>query len=305
MKRPAYFVLSLLLCALARQGLCANAEGTAAASFLKLPVDARSAGLGEAVAGDAHGAMALFQNPAGLAANKTAAFGYGHAALLEEISYDVLGAAVPAGRAGVVGAGAQYLKYGSFASLDNTGAAAGSLSPRDSAVALGYGLDLADGFLAGVTVKSLNSKISGSASTSVLDLGLLLNDDVVSMGFTAQNMGKGLKFNKEASPLPVNLKFGVSVRYLEDWQWVADFNFPKDGPAWVAAGAEYAFKFNEAWALLGRAGYNTAAADTKGLNGLALGFGLARENLSFDYAFRTLGLLGGTHHLGLTYRLGD
>lgn len=304
MKKTLRIILTLLMCAAARQGFCANTAGSGAVPFLKLPADARSAGMGEAVAGAASGPMALFQNPAGLAPGKAASLAFSHALLVEDISYDVLGAAVPLKNGGVIGAGAQYLRYGSFASLDNTGAPAGSLSPRDGAFALGYGFTLLEEITAGITVKYLNSKISGSAATAAMDLGFMLHDESFSMGFTAQNMGKGLKFREEESPLPVNLKFGMNVHYVENWLFTADFNFPKDGSAWVAAGAEYAFTRKENWTLLGRAGYNTAAVDTKGVNGLSAGFGLVRNGLSFDYAFRTMGMLGSTHHLGLTYRPG-
>lgn len=304
MKKTARLILTLLLCASARQGLCVNTAGSSAVPFLSLPADARSAGMGEAVAGAVRGPMALFQNPAGLPTNARTAFSFSHALLMEDISYDVLGVALPLKNGGVLGVGAQYLQYGSFGSLDNTGAAAGSLSPKDSAFSLGYGVALDEEFFAGATAKYISSKISGSAAATALDLGFYLKDESFSMGFTAQNLGKGLKFHKEASPLPTNLKFGLNVHYIKDWQLAMDFNFPKDGSAWVAAGAEYVLRRGDNWALLGRAGYNTAATDTKGINGVSAGFGLARNNLSFDYAFRTMGVLGSTHHLGLTYSLG-
>jgi len=304
MKNNVRIILILLMCAAARQGLCANTAGSGAVPFLNLSVDARSAGMGEVTAGAASGPMALFQNPAGLVSNTATAFAFSHALLVEDISYDVLGAAVPLKNGGVLGAGAQYLQYGSFASLDNTGTPAGTLSPRDGAFSVGYGLSLEEDILAGVAVKYISSKISGSAGTAALDLGFQLNDENFSVGFTAQNMGKGLRYQKETSPLPVNVKFGLNINYIENWQLAADFNFPKDGSAWVGVGAEHAFAKKESWTLFGRFGYNTSALDTKGLNGVSAGFGLVRHNLSFDYAFKTMGMLGITHHLGLTCRLG-
>jgi len=303
MKKNARIILTLLLCAAARAGNCANVAGTGAAAFLKLPVDARSAGMGEAVAAGPRGAMALFQNPAGLAENTVPEIAFSHALLMEDISYEVMCLAVPLHGNSVIGVGAQYLRYGSFASLDNNGVPAGSLSPRDSAFVLGYGLKLDEDVMVGGAVKSISSKISGTASGAAMDLGLLITGDEVSAGITAQNMGKGLKFDKESSPLPVNVKLGVMIPYQEKWHWAADFNFPKDGPAWLAAGAEYAFVLKAA-TLFGRAGYNTAAVDTKSVNGISAGFGFVRKGLTVDYAFRTMGVLGSTHHLGFTYRLG-
>ncbi len=303
MKKTALTVIALAACLTARPGLCADKTGTGTAGFLKLPVDARSAALGGGSAAPAPGGLSLFRNPASLAVNASPAFAFGHAMLVEDLSYDVLGAAVPLG-GGVLGAGAQYLRYGSMDSLDNTGAPAGSLSPRDSAAALGYGLELGEDIFAGAAVRQISSRISGSASTLSLDLGLAMNGDEVNVGVAAQNMGKGLKFNKEESPLPVNVKLGAVIHYSERWQWLLDFNFPKDARTWVGAGAEYAIARGAGWALFGRAGYSTEALDTKELNGLTAGFGLSRGNISIDYAFRTMGMLGSTHHLGLNYGLG-
>jgi len=51
-----------------------------------------------------------------------------------------------------------------------------------------------------------------------------------------------------------------------------------------------------------RAGYNTASGDTGGLNGFALGFGISLPDMAFDYALRTMGELGPTHHLGVSFK---
>ncbi|HNW44807.1 MAG TPA: PorV/PorQ family protein [Elusimicrobiales bacterium] len=302
MKKTALIIL--LLGSAAPAAWCANSAGTSAVPFLKLAADARSVGMGEAAAGAAGGGMALFQNPAGLAGNKAPALAFSHALLMEDISYEVLGAALPLGSAGVLGVGAQYLNYGNVDSLYNDGTAAGSLAPKDSAYALGWGMHLDPDIMVGAGLKYVNSKISGSAATTALDLGLLINGEDLSVGFTAQNMGKGLKFNDESSPLPVNVKLGVAMPYGDNWQWVADVNFPKDAPAWLAAGGEYLLAVKGDWSFFGRAGYNTGALDTKGINGLAAGFGVGRRNLAFDYAFKTMGMLGSTHHLGLNYKWG-
>lgn len=303
MRTRALAIAGLLLCAAARAGLCANEAGTGAAAFLNLPADARGAAMGGAVAGSPRGGMALFQNPAGLGAGP-GSVAFSHSLLAEDISYDVLAAAVPLRFGGALGVGVQYLQYGSLASLDNTGMAAGSISPRDGAFALGYGLALMKDVYLGASGKYLNSKISGSASALALDAGLLVRGDDLSVGFAAQNLGKPMKFRDEGAPLPANLRAGLCAHYSETLQWAVDVNFPRDGRAWIGAGAEYALARGLAWSLLARAGYNTAALDTRRVNGLSAGFGLAHKGVALDYAFRTMGLIGSTHHFGLTYRLG-
>jgi hypothetical protein len=302
MKTRALVIVGLLLCAGARAGLCADEAGTGAASFLNLPVDARGAALGDAVAGSARGGMALFQNPAGLGAGP-GSVAFSHSLLAEGISYDVLAAAAPL-RYGALGVGVQYLQYGSLAALDNTGLPAGSLSPRDGAASLGYGLALLKDVYLGAAGKYINSRISGSASALALDAGLLIDGDELSVGFAAQNLGKPMKFRDEGAPLPVNYRAGLYAHYSPALQWSVDINLPRQGRAWLGAGAEYALAKGQAWSLLARAGYNTAALDTRRVNGLSAGFGLARRGVALDYAFRTMGLLGSTHHFGLTCRLG-
>ncbi len=304
MRKFTYLILCLLMCAIARPGNCVNNAGTATAAFLKLPVDARSVGMGEAVVGAPHGAMALFQNPAGLVNSTTVSFAFSHALMMEDISYDVFGAAIPLGKRGVIGIGAQYMNYGSFDSLDNTGASAGSLAPKDSAFVLGWGMAINSDIIAGVAVKYIDSEIYTSADTMAVDVGLLLKGDDISLGFAMQNLGKGMKFNNEVSSLPVNIKFGVYIPANVNLDLFADINFPKDGSTWLALGGEYTFYRKDDWILFGRTGYNTAANDTGEINGISAGFGLAKNNLTFDYAFKTMGLLGSTHHIGLTYLLG-
>jgi hypothetical protein len=138
-----------------------------------------------------------------------------------------------------------------------------------------------------------------------MDLGFLMGDDKASAAFAVQNMGGALKFNKEMSPLPVNVKLGGSVLYNGALRLSADLNLPQDGGTWLGAGAELALNKTSDWELLCRAGYNTAAADTKGLNGFSAGFGLVRDNVSFDYALKTMGMLGSTHIFSLNYRPGN
>lgn len=298
MRTRAWLILAVLLCASARAGLCANKTGTGSAAFLKLPADARAAALGETSAARPGGPLALFQNPADLAAARGAA-AFSHALLAEGVSYDALAGGYPLG-GGVLAAGAQSVSYGSFASLDNTGAPAGSLSPRDGAYALGYARRLTDGVLAGGAAKYISSKISGSASSAALDLGLSVFADDFYVGAALQNLGKGLKFNKEESPLPTNLKLGVLIPYKR-WNYTADLNFPKDGPAWAGGGAEYTFEPGGAWTLAARAGYSSSAPDAGTLSGLSAGFGLYFGKFTLDYAIRSQGLLGSTHHFGLAY----
>jgi len=50
----------------------------------------------------------------------------------------------------------------------------------------------------------------------------------------------------------------------------------------------------------GRVGYNTAAKDTGGLNGISAGIGFVYLNYGIDYAFVPYGDLGNTQRISLS-----
>ena len=302
MKINSLVLLTLLLPGAALPGHCAG-TGMSAAAFLGLPAGVRGAALGGAVCAGG-GGMELFDNPAAMRARPDLFAAFSHAQLMADLSFEAAYAAA-SGRNWTVGAGAQQLSYGDLDLRPNTGVLAGTISPSDRLLALGLGLDLGEGVSVGAAGKRIESKIYGTASASALDLGLHIKADDFSAGLAIQNMGQGLKFQRENSPLPFNVKLGTDMPFRDTWHWSADLNFPRYGTAWLAAGGEYAFRGRSSWTLFARAGYNSASSDTGGINGFSAGFGLAGKRLTLDYALRTMGVLGLTHQVGLSWRLGS
>lgn len=300
MKTGARILIVFFLLAPAGPGHCAR-TGMSAAAFLGLPAGVRGAALGGAACAGG-GGMELFENPAAVGYRPGLFVSFSHARLMEDLSYEAAYAAAPLGRGLSLGAGMQQLGYGSLDLRPNTGALAGTISPRDRVLALGLGLDVGEGVSLGAAAKRIESRIYGSASAAALDLGLNIRASEFSAGLAVQNMGKGLKFHRESSPLPFNVKLGADIPLRGAWHWFADLNLPRYGTAWLAAGGERAFRGGADWTLFARAGYNTAANDTGGINGFSAGFGLAGRRVALDYALRTMGALGVTHHLGLSWR---
>jgi hypothetical protein len=295
-------ILMAVLLASGQAALAADGNGTVSGAFLRLPPSAAAAGMGEAGVAVVSGSPAIFINPAGLAGVRGGYASFSRAAWADTLTFNTVSAAVNTPYGGVVGVGLRYLSYGKMDSFDNTGAAAGSLAPRDLAAEAGWAADLDRGFAAGFSVKYIESRIKNTASTFAVDGGITKRVGRTFFGAALQNVGGGLKYNKEESPLPRNLKMGMAVPYGPDLLGVFDINVTRGAQPWLAVGGKYTSFLRDGMALVLRAGYNTSANDTGGINGFTLGLGLSMPDLAVDYALRTMGDLGPTHHIGLSYR---
>jgi hypothetical protein len=300
MNRRNAILLALWL-ALPAGGYAAE-HGTVSGLFLRLPPSAAGAGMGEAGAAVVAGSPAIFVNPAGLAGVKGGYASFTHSSWADSLTYNAVSAAVKTRSAGVFGVGLRYLSYGEMDAYDNTGVSAGGLAPRDLAAEAAWATELNWDRTLGVSVKYINSKIVRNASAFAMDFGIMQRVDRVFLGAALQNSGGGLKYGEEAYPLPLNLKLGVGVPYGQNLLAAFDLNVTRGANPWAAAGVKYTLPVSGGASLSLRAGYNTASGDTGGVNGFSAGFGLAGESLAVDYALRTMGELGLTHHLGLSYR---
>lgn len=280
----------------------AEGNGTASGLFLRLPPSAPQAGMGEAGSAVAAGSPAIFVNPAGLAGVKGGYAAFSHSAWADSLTYNAVSAALRTRSGGVAGLGLRYLSYGNMEALDNTGAPAGSMAPRDLALDGAWAMDIGGGRSAGVSVKYISSRIKRSASAFAFDAGLMQRSGGVMLGAAVQNAGSGLQYGDEEYPLPLNLKLGAGVPVTGGLLAVFDLNVPRGASPWLAAGGKYVHYLNEGLGLALRAGYNTAAADAGGVSGLAAGFGLFSRDAAFDYSVKSLGELGLTHHFGLSFK---
>lgn len=296
---------AILLAALLASGQTARAasdNGTVSGAFLRLPTSASGAGMGDAGVAVTAGSPAIFINPAGLSSVKGGYASFSHAAWADSLTFNVLSAAVRTPYGGVAGVGLRHLSYGKMDATDNTGAAAGSLSPRDLAVEAGWGTDLDNTTSAGFSLKYINTRIKRSATAFAADAGITRRAGRGVVGASVQNLGGGLKFGSETYPLPLNFKFGAGLPYGRDLLAVFDINITRGSSPWLAVGGKYTSFLRDDMAMILRAGYNTSASDTGGINGFSVGFGLSLPSAAFDYSLRTMGELGPTHHLGVSFK---
>ena len=272
---------------------------TEGALFLLVPVGARTVGSGQATATAESGTESLWGNPAGIAraSRREAALHYSRTVVANGT---VLALVYPAGKAGVVGFGAQLYDYGAQELTDVDGTV-GELLPRSVVIAATYAATLGTSVRAGVTYKRAQSRLDctgpcGSvatfnASTSGLDAGLQyqsLRADSLSAGLMLRHLGLKLQVNDEAQsdPLPTRVQIGVGARVPAvakalpgaELHWSAELvnRTSLDDPA-VRLGAELGLQKQ----LFLRAGY---ASGTGEATGPAIGLGFVRGALRIDFA---------------------
>lgn len=277
--------------------LAAGGDGVA---FLKIPVDARACGLGEAAAGYAGNAASLYYNPAGLAGIGSFDAVLMHNAWLLGMNHEYAAAGYGTPRLGTFGLSFDYWGSGDISSVDFRGETLPgyTFSAADWYASLGYARWFGPlSFGAGLKFISERNE-SLSTAAWALDAGTIwrLPVEGLSAGLSLTNVGTRAKLDQEEFSIPYCARLG--------WRWdVLDFGVTQDfilssveRPG-IAAGAEYRL----AGILALRAGYRTGS-DVQGLSGLRAGLGIFFRGLGVDYAFAPYGKLGNTHRLSLSYR---
>jgi hypothetical protein len=258
--------------------------------------------MGEAFAGVANDATAIYWNPAGLGGIERGSLSVMHAAWLDDISYEWAAYAQPLGGFGVLGVGVQYLSYGTLTKLDSTGLEGDSFNPADMAASLAYAKKIGS-FGVGINLKYISSKIVDTATAYAADIGIQQKlGDKLTLGLAAQNMGSKMKFISEEDPLPMNIKFGGAYSIKKNWIAALDANSSNDNDITYGAGTEYVWALDDSMAVAGRLGYNTTAEDTGGFNGVSAGLGFTYKSYTIDYAYVPYGDLGNTQRTSLSVK---
>lgn len=305
-KLAAVFLLSGLCGGVRAASFSKSARGTTGAQFLELPTSARAAAMGEAQGAAVNGASALDYNPAALSSIAGGDAVFMHAEHIEGISYDSLAAAQRLGDAGTLGLGLRSLSPGTLQEVDNTGAlTGGSLSPRDMAVALGYGRAW-DNFDLGVAGKYISSKIDSTAKALAVDLGTRYRNGQWMVSAGVANAGQGIKFRDRSDSLPLTARLGSAYAWKR-LTLALDLVAPRGSAPFPAVGAEYRHTLTEQFACSGRMGYNGRFSQSRlgTMTGITFGVGVEVSRLRFDYAAASYGDLGLTHRLSAGLRWGS
>lgn len=284
--------------------------GTSGAQFLKLPVNARAIGMGEAYSAVADGADAIYWNPAGLGRLEGKSISFMHAVYLQNIFYDFASYAQSFRKIGTLALGAQYLStIDTIDATDEFGAPAGTFRPQDLAISFAWAREFPEWgeeskFILGITGKYIRSKIIETAQTGAVDIGITwpMLEKKLWLAVSGQNFGAGTKFKDEVDTLPINVRVGASYLFTKSFLLALDANFPRDNNPNAAIGAEYKGSLTEKLSLAGRIGFNSRVTRDidKGLSSLSAGFGFEWKTYGIDFAWVPFGNLGNSYRISLS-----
>jgi len=291
-----------------------NISAQSAFEFLKLDTSPRAAALAGSFVANNDDPNVIFYNPAGIYSleNKPASFSY--VSHLLDINSASVSYSQEVEELGRFAAGIQYINYGDFTEADQFGNRTGEFGAGDLAVLVGYANQLDENFNYGANVKFIYSGIASQSSTGLaVDLGLqyLFPEDGWTIGFAALNLGSQLSsYFDKTETLPVDIRFGFTKQLAHmPFKFYGSFNRINEKQDKILERfSQFTFggEFRFSKAIQFRFGYDNEKRkelklDTSaGLAGFNLGLGILISDYKVDYAFSSMGLIGGLHRIGIS-----
>jgi len=293
-----------------------EAVGTTGSDFLLYDVGARGIGMGGAYTAVTNDAYSLYWNPAGLTKipRASATFMYSHN--VAQTSYQSASYAQRINETSVIAAGWRYQNLGSLSHTDISNTVLGSFQPRNYAAEAGWGqaiYDMSDSDVdmsVGATARWIHSDMLVHANAYGGDVGIQSRFYVGSyfydIGFTAQNMGMGQKFDKIRDTLPFRARLGGAIYPIKPLIVSLEAIMPINNVPAGALGAEYTLDLQKNMQAMLRLGFNSSTVKSLGpFSAMSMGLGFKFSELSLDYAFVPFGVLGtgDVHRLSISFNL--
>ena len=306
--------LLVLLFTLAENVLAQEFKKTATSgfTFLRVPVSARAAALGESsIALSDLNSEGVFSNPASLAfTNQSHSFTASYSNWFADIKNFASSYSYNS-PIGVFGAGFILFDYGSMPRTVAGGGQKvyniiGSFDANSIAAGLTYSKLLTDRFSFGVTFKYVQEKIDVYKADNILfDGGVLYYTGFSSLRIAAslQNFGTNSKFINDVFKMPSVLRLGAAMEVIGDFSseyritLLTEALHPNDGDEKINVGAELSWLNIVAF----RAGYKFFYDEETYSVGVGVNPKLSVP-VSFDFAFADYGRLGNI--LRFTLQLG-
>jgi len=281
--------------------LFAAEGGKVGFSFLKIGVNARAAGMGEAYSALAHDASAAFWNPAGLTEAKSNSAILTHNAWIQDIRHNFAAVQLVRGLHNIAFS-LNIISVPGIEIRDDTATELpiGTISANNLYLGVSYATKIAEQWSVGGQIKYLYEKYYlEDARGFALDVGLLKRDLIKNLdwGFSLQNMGKMGKLRNAETDLPMMIRSGVSYKL----PWKIDEQH-------ILAATDVVYVFNDAFRvnigsevsflkiLALRLGY-IIGSDS---HSLTAGFGLHFNRYQLSYAFVPFKYdLGNSHRFSM------
>jgi opacity protein-like surface antigen len=302
--RTSCIILWATILAICTFGLTYAGNGTNSGEFLRIPTYSQGSSLGGSYVALAEGNGALFFNPAGIGRSGFTEFSLSHSDLYQDLRLENLSVTIPFAGGYGLGLSTTYLGYGSIAGYDVDGNSTGDLSAYSAVFTLGLSHQFSDLVSLGVAIKPVFEELAGySARTVAFDAGVLLDWGRVAVGAQYANLGGGLRFLAEETPLPKTLRVGIAVRGIGGASTMAmAASSESGGDLALSGGLEYNYSRN----LILRASYrDVLSGQGSGTGSVGLGLGLLLSPLRLDYSYQPAGALDEIHHITATFQFGN
>ena len=285
--------------------------GTTGAETLRFAASPRSFAMAEAMTAVPDGPLSLFANPAALSSMQYQEFDLAYNRGIEDISHQSIFYGRPA-RFGAVGLGVLRRDSGGLPGYDASGLAVEQVSAEDWVLGAGLGKQILESgpwaLSLGAGAKAMDSRLEKARGGGyAADLGALADLNLswakLSAGLAAQNLGPGIKYDRETTPLPAAYRLGLAASrriYGDSFTLSLDAARSRADPGRlrIAVG----FEGGVSGALFPRIGFRTP--DDLG-NGLFFGLGLKVKSVRLDYGLALLGAFGPAHRFGLSFKWGE
>ncbi len=302
MKRTLIFLMLLLTGV-----LFAGSPATSGFQFLKMQVGARAAAMGGAFLAVQKDVNSLYYNPAGIASFTSKAASFSYQDDLLDFNSGFVGYVHPDIGPGNVGISVLYRDYGSFDRTDVSGQETGTFGANSIAMAASYGMSPMPNLVVGATAKYIRGTIDTySADAVAADVGAMYSIPEQQLVFALGLFNAGTSFSAFVSDkhdLPLQFRAGLS-KVLAHLPLLIGLNFYKynDEPWYFALGGEFTltpnFFLRLGYDSFGRGLQVESSKDT--LAGAAIGLGFLWQNITFDYAYSTLGALGSLNRFSIS-----
>ena len=299
-------VWSLLLIFGLLSAIGLKAADNSGLAFLKLPVDARTAAMGEASVALSGDAAAAFNNPALLSANVSRSFVWMHNAYLADIAQEFAAFQFKSGRHSM----ALSLNVMDIPGIEIRGTRPTTQPEgKTDAINFAFGLSYAYRYNAqwafGVTGKYLFEKYYlASAAGFAVDLGLLRHDlffKGLHWALAVQNLGRMQKLKDERTELPLTVRSGLQYDVPLGWSVLKTLALAAELQQVLHQGTQARLGVEAPLAdvIYLRAGTIFSSRKMR----FSLGVGLAYKNYRVHYAFSPFPYnLGNSHRFSISWR---